>query len=118
MMMVQGIEDSLTGRTLQLTQEQMTAIMTQFQRDLIAKRQEQIEKQGDINKAKGAKFLEDNKHQPDVVVLASGLQYKILTPGSGMKPKKEDTVTVEYTGHLIDGRVFDSTDKSGQPATF
>ena len=46
------------------------------------------------------------------------MQYKIITPGKGAKPAKEDEVTVEYTGKLIDGTVFDSTDKAGKPATF
>ena len=56
-----------------------------------------------------------SKFQKD---LPSGLQYKIITAGSGKKPQKEDTVTVEYTGRLINGDVFDSTEKTGKPATF
>lgn len=52
------------------------------------------------------------------MTLPSGLQYKIIEKGNGAKPTKEDTVTVEYTGRLIDGQVFDSTDKTGKPATF
>ena len=53
-----------------------------------------------------------------MVTLASGLQYKIIKNGSGNRPTKEDMVTVEYTGRLLDGKVFDSTEKSGKPATF
>ena len=50
--------------------------------------------------------------------MASGLQYKIIQSGTGVKPSKDDTVTVDYTGQLIDGQVFDSSEKTGKPATF
>nr|MCH9715786.1 FKBP-type peptidyl-prolyl cis-trans isomerase [Gammaproteobacteria bacterium] len=72
----------------------------------------------DDNKAKGEAFLKENKTKKGVVSLASGLQYKILTPGTGAKPTKEDMVTVEYTGRLLNGEIFDSTEKTGKPATF
>ena len=63
----------------------------------------------DIALAKGEKFLEDNAKKEGVVVTASGLQYKILTPGTGRSPKATDTVEVHYEGTLIDGTVFDSS---------
>ena len=52
------------------------------------------------------------------MALPSGLQYKIVEAGKGLKPSKEDTVTVDYTGRLINGEVFDSSEKTGKPATF
>ena len=70
------------------------------------------------NKKTGAEFLEKNKKQQGVVVLPSGLQYKILTPGKGPHPSDKDRVKVEYTGKLLDGTVFDSTDKIGKPVEF
>nr|MBP6918850.1 FKBP-type peptidyl-prolyl cis-trans isomerase [Legionellaceae bacterium] len=70
------------------------------------------------NLADGQAFLLENKGKSGVVTLPSGLQYKIITKGKGEKPKLTDTVTVEYEGKLRDGTVFDSTEKSGQPATF
>jgi len=66
----------------------------------------------------GAAFLESNKKRPGVVTLPSGLQYEVMTAGSGAKPTANDKVTVHYHGTLIDGTVFDSSVDRGQPATF
>ena len=66
----------------------------------------------------GEKFLEENGKRPGVVVLASGLQYEIITEGTGAKPTAKDKVTCHYHGTLIDGTVFDSSVRRGQPATF
>ena len=66
----------------------------------------------------GTDFLAKNKTQPGVVTLADGLQYKVLTAGDGAKPGLNDQVTVNYEGRLVDGTVFDSSYKRGQPATF
>lgn len=63
-------------------------------------------------------FLVTNKSKPGVVTLPSGLQYKIITAGTGVKPKLSDTVTVNYAGTLINGKEFDSSYKRGEPATF
>lgn len=116
--LAKGLQDGASGGTLILTEEQMKEVLNKFQKDLMAKRSAEFNKKSDANKAKGDAFLADNKGKSGVVVLPSGLQYKILTPGTGEKPSKTDTVTVEYTGRLIDGQVFDSTDKTGKPATF
>ena len=72
----------------------------------------------DNNKAEGEKFLAENKTQNGVITTESGLQYKILTEGTGPKPKAEDEVTVHYTGKSLDGTVFDSSYDRGNPATF
>ena len=66
----------------------------------------------------GQKFLEENAKRPEVTTLESGLQYEIITEGSGKKPNATDTVTCHYHGMLIDGRVFDSSVQRGQPASF
>jgi len=70
------------------------------------------------NKLEGEKFLAENKKQPGVTTLPSGLQVKVLKQGTGPKPKATDTVTVHYEGKLIDGTVFDSSLKRGEPASF
>lgn len=117
--MAQGVQDGLTNNPKALlTEEQVKEVLTKFQKDIMAKRSTELTKKSDENKAAGAKFLNENKGKPGVVTLPSGLQYKIITNGTGEKPAKEDMVTVEYTGHLINGEVFDSTSKSGKPATF
>lgn len=116
--LAQGIEDSMHSKPLKMTDEQMKESLVKFQKDLMAKRTQQFEEQSNKNKAKGEAFLNENKGKTGVIVTSSGLQYKILTPGNGPKPVKTDTVTVEYTGRLIDGTVFDSSKKTGKPATF
>ena len=69
-------------------------------------------------KAAGEKFLAENKDKEGVVTLPSGLQYKILKEGNGPKPKASDTVKCHYEGRLIDGTVFDSSIRRGEPAEF
>jgi FKBP-type peptidyl-prolyl cis-trans isomerase FklB len=66
----------------------------------------------------GLDFLEANKLKPGITALASGLQYEIITTGDGVKPMATNKVTCHYHGTLIDGTVFDSSVKRGQPATF
>ncbi|MDO5685963.1 MAG: FKBP-type peptidyl-prolyl cis-trans isomerase [Neisseria sp.] len=64
-------------------------------------------------------FLQENKNQAGVITTASGLQYIVRKEGSGKQPQATDTVSVEYSGKLIDGTVFDSTDNhGGQPVSF
>ena len=116
--LAKGMQDGMSGTQLILTEEQMKDVLGKFQKDLMAKRTAEMNKKADENKAKGEAFLKENKAKPGVVVLPSGLQYKIVEAGKGSKPTKTDTVTVEYKGTLIDGTVFDSTEKTGKPATF
>ncbi|STX51208.1 macrophage infectivity potentiator (Mip) [Legionella busanensis] len=116
--MAKGLQDGMSGGQLQLTDDQMKDVLNKFQKDLMTKRNAEFTKKADENKAKGDAFLNQNKTKDGVVALPSGLQYKPLETGKGAKPGKDDTVTVEYTGKLIDGQVFDSTEKSGKPAEF
>lgn len=66
----------------------------------------------------GEAFMKKNAENPKVVTLPSGLQYEVLDEGTGPKPTKSDTVTVNYEGKLLNGKVFDSSYERGQPATF
>ncbi|WP_165482678.1 FKBP-type peptidyl-prolyl cis-trans isomerase [Legionella gresilensis] len=116
--MAKGLQDGMSGGQLQLTDDQMKDVLNKFQKDLMTKRNAEFTKKAEENKAKGDAFLNQNKSKDGVVALPSGLQYKPLETGKGAKPGKDDTVTVEYTGKLIDGQVFDSTEKSGKPAEF
>ena len=69
-------------------------------------------------KAKGIKFLEQNKQKPGVKITSTGLQYEVIKQASGKKPKATDKVKVHYTGKLLDGKTFDSSVERGQPAEF
>jgi len=80
--------------------------------------QTQMQSPQDINKAKGDAFLATNKNKPGVITLADGLQYRIIVDGKGEKPTLNDSVTVHYSGTLIDGTEFDSSYKRKEPATF
>jgi len=73
---------------------------------------------GEANLKAGQDFLEENKKKPGVVALPSGLQYEILVEGQGSRPVATNKVTCHYHGTLIDGTVFDSSVRRGQPATF
>ncbi len=75
-------------------------------------------KQGSVNKAKGEAFLAENKARPEVKTTESGLQYEVITEGTGAIPSADDKVKVHYHGTLIDGTVFDSSVERGTPASF
>jgi FKBP-type peptidyl-prolyl cis-trans isomerase FklB len=116
--LTQGLQDAMSGDKFLLTEDQMKESLNKFQKELMTKRNAEFAKKSDENKTRGEAFLNANKTKEGVVTLPDGLQYKIVEKGQGAKPGKDDEVTVEYTGSLIDGKVFDSTEKAGKPATF
>jgi len=77
-----------------------------------------IEKEYGENRKAGEKFLEENKKKPGVQTTKSGLQYKVITTGTGAKPASDQMVKVDYEGRLIDGTVFDSSIERGEPVEF
>jgi len=79
------------------------------------KLQEFLEKKISASKEEGVKFLEENGKRPGVITLPSGLQYEIITKGTGAIPTSKDTVSVNYAGTLIDGKEFDNSYKRGEP---
>jgi FKBP-type peptidyl-prolyl cis-trans isomerase FklB len=82
------------------------------------KLQEYMAKKNAAVKEEGRKFLADNKKQPGVVELPSGVQYKIIRQGTGAKPLLEDTIVAHYKGTLLDGNVFDESYGRGQPIVY
>lgn len=116
--LLQGLKDSLSGGKTLLTEDEERATLTQFQSDLRAKQEEKRKQQAETNQKQGEAFLAANKSKEGVIALPSGLQYKVLTPGTGPKPAASDTVVCNYKGTLIDGTEFDSSSKHGGPATF
>ncbi len=116
--LVQGIKDGLAGSTAMLSDSAIQATMEAFQTEMMAKQNSTMKESGDKNNTEGDTFLADNKKKEGVVTTTSGLQYKIITPGTGRKPQATDTVTVHYRGRLISGKVFDSSYDRKEPATF
>lgn len=88
---------------------------SQYIQEYLSKRQDEMLGE---NLKIGREFLEENKKKEGVTVLPSGLQYEILTEGSGPKPKATDKVKCHYHGTLINGKVFDSSIERKQPAVF
>ncbi len=110
----QGVRDGLAGQN-KFSEQEMQEIFMQFQQDMQKKQADKA----NAAKAEGIAFLAENKKNPDVHVTESGLQYKVITEGTGPKPTATSKVTVKYTGKLIDGTIFDSTDNNGgQPISF
>jgi FKBP-type peptidyl-prolyl cis-trans isomerase FklB len=117
-MFAKGLKDSVSGSTLQMTEQEIQETLKTFQQEMAVKQAEKTKQLADSNKKEGEAFLAENKKKEGVKTLPSGLQYKIHTEGSGKTPKETDTVTTHYRGTLIDGTEFDSSFKRGQPASF
>jgi FKBP-type peptidyl-prolyl cis-trans isomerase FklB len=114
----QGLKDAMSGGKTRLTQGEMQAVLTEVQNEVKKQQQEKTQQAAAANKTEGEAFLAANKSKDGVVTLPSGLQYKILTAGTGPKPTASDSVKCNYRGTLINGTEFDSSYKRGQPATF
>ena len=113
-----GITDMLSSNTTLLTTEQMRQTLMAFQREFAAKQQKKREELAAKSKAEGEAFLATNKNNPGIVTLPDGLQYRVITNGTGAMPTNTDIVTVNYRGTLLNGTEFDSSYKRGQPAKF
>ncbi len=113
-----GLRDSLEGKELKLTDEEMVTEIQAFQQKMQAKMVAERQEIAAKNQAEGEAFLAENANKEGVVVTESGLQYKVLEAGDGESPGPADVATVNYKGTLIDGTQFDSSYDRGQPATF
>jgi FKBP-type peptidyl-prolyl cis-trans isomerase FklB len=115
--LARGLADALGG-TAAMKEADMQACLQAFAQQVQSKQAGMASKAAAANKVAGEKFLADNKSKPGVITLPSGLQYKVLKKGDGPKPKASDSVTVHYEGKLIDGTIFDSSLKRGEPIGF
>ena len=108
---VKGLKDVLTGAKTEISHSEAQTVVNDHFRKLAEEAYEQ-------NKASGEAFLANNAKKESVVVLPSGLQYEVITEGNGKKPSATDRVQCHYEGTLIDGTIFDSSIKRGEPAVF
>lgn len=113
-----GIQDMLQKNQFKVSPQEAQQILNDFFAELQAKEQAAQAEAGKAAKEAGEKFLAENAKKEGVVVTASGLQYQVLQEGTGKQPKASDTVRCHYEGTLIDGTVFDSSYKRGEPADF
>ncbi len=113
--LLRGLKDSMAGGATLLTPQDMQATLKEFQQTMVAKQAKLREEQALTNKAFGEAFLATNKNNPGVIALPDGLQYKVITAGTGAKPAPDSVVTVNYRGTFIDGTEFDSSARAGHP---
>lgn len=113
-----GVRDALSGGKTELTDDEAAADLAQLKDQVQKASEAKMQQLAAENQKAGAAFLAENKTKEGVVALPSGLQYKVLTAGTGPKPTAADTVVCQYRGTLLDGTEFDSSYKRGQPATF
>ena len=117
--LLQGIKDaSLDTSKRLMNEEEMRKTLMAFQQEMQNKQMERQHSVADKNRQDGEQFLAENKKESGVVTLPSGLQYKVITEGSGPRPKANQTVVTNYVGTLVNGQEFDSSFKRGQPAVF
>ena len=113
-----ALSEGFEGKESKFTDEQARAIFEEYQKRKEADAVKELETKAATNKEAGAKFLEENKAKEGVKTTPSGLQYKVITEGTGAKPKATDVVVAHYEGKTIDGKVFDSSYERGEPAQF
>jgi FKBP-type peptidyl-prolyl cis-trans isomerase FklB len=117
-LLLQGMQDALANSKTAMTEDEARAVLMQVQNDLRAKQEEKLKETAETNKKEGEAFLAANKSKEGVITLPDGLEYKVLTAGTGPKPTPSDTVTCNYRGTFVNGTEFDSSYKRGQPTSF
>ena len=110
--LIAGFVQAIKGDSTKMTPEQAQTYLNTYFVEAQARESQQAKEEGE-------KFLAENKTKKDIITTESGLQYQVVTEGTGAKPTADDKVKVHYTGTLLDGTKFDSTmDRGGEPAEF
>jgi len=109
--LMKGLKDISGGKSLQIDKEEAQKIIQEHSKKRAAIKSEKLKKAG-------KEFLAANSKKEGIVTLPSGLQYTVLKKGTGVTPRSDQRVTVHYEGKLLDGTVFDSSYKRGEPTTF
>ncbi len=114
-----AFESATNEDTLVLTKSDIQAIISKYDQQLRDEASKRRQAQADKNVSSGQSFIKEYKEKyDDAIETESGLIYRVIQEGFGDIPKLEDRVIVEYTGRLIDGSVFDSSDKNAEPSVF
>lgn len=117
-LLIRGFKDALADKPSLMSDEELRDVMTKLQAEVRSKQQAAQQAAAAENKAKGEAFLAENKKKDGVTTLPDGLQYKVISAGTGKKPAETDTVMCNYKGTFIDGTEFDGSEKTGKPAQF
>ena len=115
---IAALRDAVGDQTPKVTVEEMRDLLTAFQEKLRQEQLEAFQQLAEENKVKSEDFLQSNRSKTGIIVLESGVQYRIIEEGDGARPNMEDTVEVHYRGSKMDGREFDSSFARGVPQTF
>jgi len=116
--LLKGILDAMAGTAPLMSAEEMKTTLTDLQKSIAENQKQKMLERAERMLAAGKRFLAENEQKEGIVTLPSGLQYKVITEGTGKTPTAHDSVTVHYAGTLIDGTEFDSSYKRKKPATF
>jgi len=115
---ISGVEDGLNENKEIMDQMAVENVIQNFSMKQQEKMMQKEQEKAEVNLADGVRFLETNKTRAGVSTTESGLQYEVLARGNGISPRETDSLTVHYTGTLLDGKVFDSSVDRGEPITF
>lgn len=116
--LVKGIRDALSDAEPRMSLQEMQSTLIELKRKVVAEQRAKRKEMELKNLKLDKKFLQENARKPGVITSKSGLQYKIITEGTGRSPTATDQVTVHYRGTLSNGQEFDSSHDRGKPATF
>lgn len=116
--LLEGLKTGYDGGTSLISPEETQTIQQEFAQKMKVKQEAELLAMQETNKKAGDEFLTANKKKEGVTVTESGLQYEVVTAGTGNSPQATDTVTVHYKGTTIDGTVFDDSGQRGEPAVF
>lgn len=110
-----AVKAALSGEKPTMSEAEAKQVHDAFMAKIKAKYETEMTQLAAKNKAEGDAFLAKNKTQPGVKTTASGLQYKVISQGTGARPGPNDTVKIDYTGTFVDGTVFDASSKHNPP---
>lgn len=118
-LLARGIKDAVNQAEPLLSEAEMHEAIMAFQEEMMNRQEAMLSELGAENLRSGEDFMAENAASEGVKTTASGLQYRVLAQGEGgKKPTADDVVSVHYEGRLVDGTVFDSSRKRGEPAVF